>query len=124
MAARRRNGRATPAAQTASHRRATHQLHDASYQTDHPPTFEGNLMKTVTLLAALLVSSGVFANDIDPNGFEKQHFASSASRAEVIADLKVAQQQGQLPVGELGVKVIETPSTKSRAQVVAELLQS
>lgn len=81
-------------------------------------------MKTITLLAALLVSSGVFANDVDPNGFEKQHFASSATRAEVVADLKVAQQQGQLPMGELGVKAIDTVSTKTRAQVVAETLQS
>jgi hypothetical protein len=77
-------------------------------------------MKTVLAFAAVLVSTAAFAGDVDPNGFEKQHFITSASRAEVAADLKVAQQQGQLPVGELGVKAISEPSTKSRAQVAAE----
>jgi hypothetical protein len=81
-------------------------------------------MKTAILFASLLVSTVAFANDVDPNGFEKQHSISSASRAEVIADLKVAQQQGQLPMGELGVKANDTLSTKTRAQVAAEARQS
>lgn len=81
-------------------------------------------MKSVILLASLLVSGAVYANDIDPNGFEKQHFVTSATRGEVAADLKIAQQQGQLPVGELGVKAISEPSTKTRAQVAAEARQS
>jgi hypothetical protein len=78
-------------------------------------------MKTVLAFAAVLVSTAAFAGDVDPNGFEKQHFVTSASRAEIAADLKVAQQQGLLPAGELGVKVIAEPSTKSRAQVAAEV---
>lgn len=77
-------------------------------------------MKTLAFAAALLVSGAAFANDVDPNGFEKQHFVSSASRAEVKADLKTAQAQGLLPVGELGVKVVAQQSTKSRAEVAAE----
>lgn len=77
-------------------------------------------MKSFVVLASVLVSTVAFANDVDPNGFEKQHFVASATRAEVQADLKVAQQQGLLPTGELGVKVLATPSTKSRAQVAAE----
>ena len=79
-----------------------------------------NNITSIVIAATLLVSSTAFANDVDPNGFEKQHFISSATRAEVKADLKVAQQQGQLPVGELGVKVVDAPSTKTRAQVAAE----
>jgi len=77
-------------------------------------------MKRVLILASLLVSSSVFAHDVDPFGFEKQHFVSSASRSEVVADLKLAQQQGQLPIGELGVKPISEPSSKTRAEVAAE----
>jgi Domain of unknown function (DUF4148) len=87
-------------------------------------TQKGNIMKTVITLAALLVSTAAFAGDVDPNGFEKQHFASSISRTEVVADLKLAQQQGQLPIGELGTKAISEPSTKSRAQVAAEARSS
>jgi hypothetical protein len=77
-------------------------------------------MKTVITLAALLVSTAALANDIDPNGFEKEHFISSASRAEVVADLKIAQQHGQLSYGEQDMKVVAEPSTKTRAQVAAE----
>ena len=77
-------------------------------------------MKSIFVLAALVVSTSTFANDVDPFGFEKEHFIFSKTRAEVAADLKVAQATGQLPIGELGVKPIEIKSTKSRAQVVAE----
>ena len=78
-------------------------------------------MKTAILaFASLVISGSVLAHDVDPNGFEQQHFVSSASRAEVIADLKIAQQTGQLPVGELGVKATETQSIKTRAQVADE----
>ena len=81
-------------------------------------------MKNLLILASLLVASNVYANDVDPNGFEKQHFISSASRAEVVADLKIAQQQGQLPTGELGVKATEIKSVKSRAEVAMEARNS
>ena len=78
-------------------------------------------MKSILVIAALLVSTSVFANDVDPFGFEKDHFISSKSRAEVVADLKVAEATGQMPVfGEIGVKPVETRSTKPRAQVAAE----
>lgn len=77
-------------------------------------------MKSLVLLATLAVSGVAFANDVDPNGFEKQHFASSASRATVVAEFKAAQAAGQLPVGELGVKVKPEASLKSRAEVAAE----
>jgi hypothetical protein len=85
-----------------------------------PPNLEGHIVKSILVIASLLVSGSVFANDVDPNGFEQQHFISSASRAEVVADLKAAQQQGLLPTGELGVKFVDAPSSKSRAQVAAE----
>jgi hypothetical protein len=78
-------------------------------------------MKSILVLAALLVSTSVFANDVDPFAFEKQHFEFSKSRAEVVADLKVAEATGQLPVfGEIGVKPAEIKSIETRAQVAAE----
>ena len=81
-------------------------------------------MKAVITLAALLVSTAALANDIDPNGFEKEHFVSSASRADVKRDLQIAQMNGQLSYGEQGIKVIAEPSTKSRSQVAAEARDS
>jgi hypothetical protein len=70
---------------------------------------------------ALALGTAAHANDIDPFGFEKDHFVTAKSRAEVVADLKAAQVAGQLPVaGEVGVRFVDVPSTKSRAQVVAE----
>ena len=79
----------------------------------------------LAVIASLLFSTAVRADDVDPFGFEKEHFISSKSRAEVVADLKGAQAAGQLPVrGEIGVRFVDAPSTKPRAQVVAETLEA
>jgi hypothetical protein len=79
----------------------------------------------VVAFAAMAVGTAARANDVDPFGFEKEHFISLKSRAEVVADLKAAQAAGQLPIpGELGVRVADEPSIKSRAQVVAETLEA
>lgn len=77
--------------------------------------------RTALIIASLLVSSTAFAhqNDIDPFGFEKQVFVSTKSRAEVNADAKQALVAGQTSRGET-VYVENTPSVKSRAQVIAE----
>jgi len=77
-------------------------------------------MKRTLILAALLVATSAFANDIDPFGFEKEHFQTSKSRSEVVADFKVAQATGQLPQGELGIPPLPTKSIKTRSQVAAE----
>jgi len=78
-------------------------------------------MKSTFVLAALLVATSAFANYIDPNGFEKEHFQYSKTHAQVAADLKVAHTTGQLPVfGEIGVNPIEEKSVKTREQVAAE----
>ncbi len=76
-------------------------------------------MKRNLFLAALLISSSVLANDIDPFGFDKQASPSAKSRAEVRAELKAAQIAGELPVGEIG-KAVAVASTATRAQVAAE----
>jgi len=81
-------------------------------------------MKTlvsVSALASLLLSTFAYANDVDPFGFEKEHFISSKSRAEVVADTKAARAAGELPVfGDIGARVVDTPSVLRREQVAAE----
>jgi len=81
-------------------------------------------MKTlacISALASILISASAYANDVDPFGFEKEHFISSKSRAEVTADVKAARGAGELPAfGEIGVRVVEAPSVLRREQVEAE----
>jgi Domain of unknown function (DUF4148) len=75
--------------------------------------------------AALAFGTAVRANDVDPFDLEKEHFVSSKTRADVVADLQAAQAAGQLPVaGEIGVRFADAPSTKPRAQIVAETLEA
>jgi hypothetical protein len=72
-------------------------------------------------LSLQLAGGAAYANDIDPFGFEKEHFIASASRADVVSDLKAAQAAGQLLApGEVGERFVDAPSVKTRAQVVAE----
>lgn len=86
---------------------------------------EGALVKSAVVLASLLAWAPVRANDVDPFGFEKEHFVTSKARAEVVADLKAAQANGELPIpGEIGVRPADVPSVKTRAQVVAETLEA
>jgi hypothetical protein len=84
-----------------------------------------NKLTAVIGLASLLVGATAFANDIDPFGFEKDHFISSKSRAAVVADLSAAHAAGQLLLpGEAGQPVVDAPSIKPRAQVIAETLEA
>ena len=78
------------------------------------------MKRTVVLATLLIATSAALANDVDPFGFEEEHFQFSKSRAEVVAELKAAQAADQMPVGELGVKPVETKSTRTRAEVAAE----
>ena len=79
-------------------------------------------MKRFVLLASLLASTAVFANDIDPMGFEKEHFSSSMTRADA-----VARSQAPLVLGnkydDVG-RVASSPSTRTRAEVAAETAQA
>jgi hypothetical protein len=73
------------------------------------------------VLIALLAAAPAFANDVDPFGFEKDHFMSDRSRAQVVAEFKQAQISGALlGTGEVGLNFVDTPSRKTRAQVVAD----
>ena len=76
----------------------------------------------VGILATLSVSA--FANDqFNGEAYYQvpQASSSSTSRAEVKAELAQAQAAGQVPYGDAGYKVPNTVSTKSRAEVLADL---
>jgi len=75
-------------------------------------------MRQFVLLASLLVSTSVFANDVDPAGFEKEHFNASMTRADAIAQAKRALAPS-IKIDDQG-RAITAPSTKPRAQVAAE----
>ncbi len=83
------------------------------------------LRKGGVLLAVLLAWAPVRANDIDPFGFEKEHFQSSRARTDVVSELQSARAHGELPVfGEIGVVPRPSASTKSRVQVRAETIEA
>ena len=75
-------------------------------------------MKQYILLASLVVSTSVFANDVDPMGFEKEHFNSSMSREEAVASSK-AKSAPSIRIDDQG-RAITAPSVLPRAQVAAE----
>ena len=83
-------------------------------------------MKAKTLIAGILAISaaGAFAND-QFNGEAHYEYpqpsASSVSRAQVKAELAQAQAAGQIAYGEASYKVPNAVSTKSRAEVLADL---
>ena len=75
-------------------------------------------MKGIIVLASLFASGSVLANDIDPMGFEKEHFLSSMTRADVVAASKT-RLIVDMPIDGQGRTVV-APSTLSRAEVEAE----
>lgn len=75
-------------------------------------------MKLALVVASLLVSSAAVAHDVDPYGFEQDHFTSAMTRAEAIARSKLPQTVS-IRIDDQG-RAVTSPSTKSRAQVAAE----
>jgi Tfp pilus assembly protein FimT len=75
-------------------------------------------MKLAFVVASLLVSSAAVAHDVDPYGFEQDHFASTMTRSEAIARSKLPQTVS-IRIDDQG-RAITAPSTLSRAQVAAE----
>ena len=83
-------------------------------------------MKANVLIAGILATfaAGAFANDqFNGEAYYKrpQSSASSVSRTQVQAELKQAQASGQVAYGDAGYKVPNAVSTKSRAEVLADL---
>jgi hypothetical protein len=79
-------------------------------------------MKQYFALASLLVSVAVHANDIDPNNFEREHFSSSMTRAQVLA----REHQPYL-VGidtDAAGRVVTDPTSTPRAEVAAETIEA
>ena len=75
-------------------------------------------MKTIVAVASLFACGSVLANDIDPMSFEKEHFVSSMTRAEVVAASNPSLAV-DMPIDAHG-RLIVPPSTLSRAEVEAE----
>jgi hypothetical protein len=83
-------------------------------------------MKFKSLLAGILAAfaAGAYANDqFNGEAYNPlpQATMSSTSRAEVKSELAQAQSAGQLAYGEAGYKVPTASSTKTRAEVRADL---
>lgn len=75
-------------------------------------------MKQFVLLASLLACTTAFANDVDPFNFEKEHFSSSMTRDQAIAQSHAPAAAGTDSDG--AGRTTSAPSTKTRAQVDAE----
>lgn len=79
-------------------------------------------MKVSMLMIAMFAAAPVFANDIDPHGFEQQPFVAAVTQGEVRADLAQAQAQGALSHGEIyAIASADSAASKSRAEVSADL---
>src|SRR5262245_40375208 len=84
-------------------------------------------MKATSLIAGLIAAfaaSGAFANDqFNGAAYDEVPKASTStvSRAEVKAEFARAQAAGEIPNGDAGYKVPVAKSTKSRAEVLADL---
>jgi len=85
-------------------------------------------MKAKSLIAGLFATmtvAGAFANDqFNGEAYYERPQASSAStvsRGQVKAELARAQSAGELAFGDAGYKVPVAKSTKSRAEVLADL---
>ena len=80
-------------------------------------------MKLLFVAASLLACSTAFANDVDPNGFEKQHSTiSTMTRAEA-HELWKTRTPPSIRIDDQG-RAITAPSVKTRAQVVAETAEA
>ncbi len=75
-------------------------------------------MKRLITLALLSVSATAFAHDVDPFGFETQATTGTLSRAEVVENMN-RPGTVSMKIDDQG-RLITAPSTKRRAQVVAE----
>jgi Domain of unknown function (DUF4148) len=79
-------------------------------------------MNRKVLFALMFAASSVYANDIDPNGFDKQPFASTKSRVDVAAEGAQAMRLGEIPRGEADAPTAPTHSTKVRSEVKADVV--
>src|SRR5262249_48063648 len=81
-------------------------------------------MKRMLVVAGLLLSTSVFANEVNPIDVGQEELIRTKSRAEVLAELEQAIASGEMPRGDNAFAPEEWKSTKTRAQVVAELTQA
>ncbi|GAB4466784.1 MAG: hypothetical protein OHK0044_06980 [Burkholderiaceae bacterium] len=82
------------------------------------------MLKTKVLvaipLAALSMTAYAEAGDLSFFWEQMKPVHSTVTRAQVQSDLAAALASGEAPVGERGPLFIDPPSTRTRAQVIAE----
>ena len=79
-------------------------------------------MKQYLVIASLLVSATAHANDVDPNGFDRQAFETSTPAAQASAGSQAPGITG-IDIDNDG-RVVTAPSIKTRAQVQAETIEA
>jgi hypothetical protein len=83
------------------------------------------MLKTKVLvaipLAALSMTAYAEAGDMSFFWEQMKPVQSTATRAQVQSGLAAAVARGEAPVGERGPVFVDPPSTRTRAQVIAEL---
>jgi hypothetical protein len=85
------------------------------------PTKETTMHRTIAAAVIALVASSAFADDIT---VERTRFVSTLSRAEVKAQLQQYQQAGVNPWAQHYDQLAAFRSSRTRAQVRADYLQS
>jgi len=85
-----------------------------------------NAKKLIAAVAVFAAAGTSFAADANYPYVDHSQFQSTRTRAEVMAELKASQANGDYTVGgrEFAAPDAKFASTKTRAQVVAELRQA
>ena len=80
--------------------------------------------KLVLATSLALITTGALADsgDLHISDWDNQNF--SVTREQVKQEMREAYAHGNISVGEAGYLIAETPSTRSRAEVVAELREA
>lgn len=83
------------------------------------------MLKTKVLvaipLAALSMAAYAEAGDMSFFWEQMKPVQSTVTRAQVQSGVAAAVARGEVPVGERGLVFVDPPSTRTRAQVIAEL---
>jgi hypothetical protein len=86
------------------------------------------MLKTKVLvaipLAALSMAAYAEAGDMSFFWEQMEPVKSTVTRAQVQSGVAAAVARGEIPVGERGPVFIDPPSTRTRAQVLAELREA
>jgi anti-sigma28 factor (negative regulator of flagellin synthesis) len=85
-----------------------------------------NAKKLIAAFAVLAAAGSAFAGDVDYPFADNTQLQSTKTRADVVAELKASQANGDYAVSdsEFPAPAVKLVPTKARADVVTELKQS